>query len=81
MSNVRVKLNYSGVRELLKSTPVKSMLNEYGQRVMDNLPAGYEIETVETDRAVVKIHAATPKARIENSKNNTLLNALGSAKG
>ena len=80
MSKVRVKLNYAGVQELLKGPEVRALLEECGSRVMQSLPDGYEMETRMTDRAVVTIHAATTKARVENSKNNTLLNALGAAR-
>lgn len=77
MSKVQVKLNYGGVRELLKSSEVKAMLADKGAAVLGRLPAGYEAEERTTDRAVYAIHAATAEARVENSRNNTLLKALG----
>ena len=80
MSSLKVKLNYGGVQQLLKGAEVKSLLEDCGNRVMQSLPDGYEMETRMTDRAVVTIHAATTKARVENLKNNTLLNALGAAR-
>ena len=80
MSDVFVKLNYSGVQELLKSSAVQDMLNGCAERAMNTLPEGYETENRITDRAVTVIHAATPKARIENMRNNTLLKAMGAAK-
>lgn len=81
MSKVRVKLDYFGVQEFLFSAPVKEMLKEYGERVLDNLPEeGYEMEMAGGKRPIVKVFATTPKTRIDSSKNNTLLKALGAAK-
>lgn len=81
MSKVRVKLDYFGVQEFLFSAPVKEMLKEYGERVLDNLPEeGYEMEMAGDKRPIVKVFATTPKTRIDSSKNNTLLKALGAAK-
>lgn len=83
MSKVRVKLDYFGVQEFLFSAPVKEMLREYGERVLNNLPddgKGYEMEMAGDKRPVVKVFATTPKTRIDSSKNNTLLKALGAAR-
>lgn len=80
MSKIQVKLNYKGVRELLKSSEMKSVLDGYADRVMKQLDDGYEIERRTTDRAVVAVGATTAKARVDNSRNNTLLKALGAAK-
>lgn len=80
MSKIQVKLNYKGVRELLKSSEMKSVLDGYADRVMKQLGDGYEVERRTTDRAVVAVGATTAKARVDNSRNNTLLKALGAAK-
>lgn len=80
MSNIKVKLNYKGVHELLKSDDMKAILDDYANRVMKQLDDGYEIEHRTTDRAVVAIGATTAKARVQNSRNNTLLKALGAAR-
>jgi len=81
MSKVTVKLNYKGVRELLNSSEMQEILDGCADRMMRQLDDdGYEVEHRKTDRAVVTIGAATTKARVKNSKNNTLLKALGAAK-
>lgn len=80
MSNIKVKLNYKGVQELLKSDDMKAILDDYANRVMKQLDDGYEVEHRTTDRAVVAIGATTAKARVQNSRNNTLLKALGAAR-
>lgn len=80
MSKVQVKLNYAGVRELLKSAEMEACLDEYADKMMRQLDDGYEVEHRKTDRAVVSVGAVTAKARAQNSKNQTLLKALGAAK-
>lgn len=80
MSKIKVKLNYKGIQELLKGDAMRNCLEEYADRVMKQLDDGYEIEHRTTDRSVVAIGATTAKARVQNSKNNTLLKALGAAK-
>lgn len=80
MSKIKVKLNYKGIKELLKGDAMRNCLDEYADRVMKQLDDGYEIEHRTTDRSVVAIGATTAKARAQNSKNNTLLKALGAAK-
>ena len=80
MSKIKVKLNYKGIQELLNGDAMRNCLDEYADRVMKQLDDGYEIEHRTTDRSVVAIGATTAKARAQNSKNNTLLKALGAAK-
>ena len=80
MSKIKVKLNYAGVQELLKGAEMEACLDEYADKMMRQLDDGYEVEHRETDRAVVSVGAVTAKARAQNSKNNTLLKALGAAK-
>lgn len=80
MSKIQVKLNYAGVRELLKSAEMRAVLDGYANGVMRQLDDGYEIEHRITDRAVVAVGAVTAKARVQNSRDNTLLKALGAVK-
>ena len=80
MSNVYVKLNKKGVSELLKSPEAQSLVNDIAGLALGGLSDGYEMEVRVTDRAVAVVYAATTKARIQNSKNNTILKAVGAAK-
>lgn len=80
MSKIQVKLNYAGVRELLKSAEMRAVLDGYANGVMRQLDDGYETEHRTTDRAVVAVGAVTAKARVQNSRDNTLLKALGAVK-
>ena len=77
MAKTYVKLNYAGVREVLQSEGVKNALNSYAGTVLARLPDGYDMEERVTDRAVSVVYAATPKARVDNDRNNSLLKAGG----
>ena len=82
MEKVKVKINYRGVGELLRSDEVRTVVNEYAESVMGRLPSGYEMESSQTEQRVkAKISAATIPAQIDNSQNNTLLKALGGGRG
>ncbi len=81
MGKVTFKVNYPGIGELLKSNEMRNVLAQYGDQVMSRLPSGYEMEESETtQRAKVSIRASSVLARLDNSKNNTLLKALGGGK-
>ena len=81
MSRVKVVLNRPGVRELLKSDEVRNVLEECAGKMLNSLPRdGYDRDGRTTDRAVAVVYAATEKARIKNSKDNTLIKAMGAAK-
>lgn len=72
------KLNRAGVRELLQSDEMVGVLQSYAQSASASLGAGYEITTmVGKNRANARITAVTSEARKDNSKNNTLLKAVG----
>lgn len=77
MAKVQIKLNKAGISEILKSQGAEKVCMEYAGQVLGRLSDGYEVETRVTDRAVVVVYAATPKARNECLRNNTLLKAGG----
>lgn len=79
MANVRIVLDSEGIEEIQKSDGVRAVENEYAGTVYGRLkhPEDYETEQRTTDRAVVVIHAATVRARIDCRRNNTLLKAGG----
>lgn len=82
MANVKFKLNRAGVRELLMSDAMRSIIEEKAKAVERSAGEGYTAEiTNGTDRVYAHIHAETPEAFYENQKHNTLLKALGSGKG
>lgn len=78
MSNVRFKLNRSGVRELMRSPEMMAVCNEYAQSAMQALGDGYELTThTGKNRVNVQIAAKTREAKKENAENNTILKAVG----
>ena len=77
MSKVRIKLNSAGVRALLKSAEMQEMLDEQAKAAAERCGSGYESRVgVAKKRAVADIYPATPDARRDNYKNNTLEKAL-----
>lgn len=74
MSNIRVKLNKAGVRELLKSGEVMAMLESEAKARAARAGDGYTVNTyVGKNRCNAEIVAETQEARRDNLKNNTLL--------
>lgn len=77
MSSFKFKLNRSGVRELMKSTEMQSVLTNYASNIRNRCGNGYEQDIyVGTNRANAMVSAATIKAKRDNKKNNTLLKAV-----
>lgn len=78
MSNVKFELNRAGVRELLQSAEMKSVIDDYVNQVQKRAGDEYEavVKTGAT-RVSGTVRAATPHAYYSNLKHNTLLKALG----
>ena len=78
MSKVKFKLNKAGVRELLRSPEVMSVVTGYASQIQSRCGAGYELTThTGVNRVNASVHAATVEARRDNYENNTLLKARG----
>lgn len=81
MAKSFVKLNYGGVRELLKSAEMDSVLSGYASAVVN--AAGDEFEAHKytgASRIAYTVTPSTPRAAAIASRENTLLKALGAAK-
>lgn len=77
MSSFKFKLNRSGVRELMKSAEMQSVLTNYASNIRNRCGNGYEQDIyVGSNRANAMVSAATIKAKRDNNKNNTLLKAV-----
>lgn len=77
MSSFKFKLNRSGVRELMKSAEMQSVLTNYASNIRNRCGNGYEQDIyVGSNRANAMVSAATVKAKRDNKKNNTLLKAV-----
>lgn len=77
MAKVQVELNRVGIREILKSEGVRTMLEERGRAVAERCGEGYEYDVYSgRNRLNVQVTATTWKAKNSNKKHNTLLKAL-----
>lgn len=77
MSKLKFKLNRQGVRELMQSGPMQTVLNEKADRVRKNCGEGFEQDSmVGKNRANAMVYARTRQAKARNNRENTLLKAL-----
>ncbi|MCR8969275.1 hypothetical protein [Facklamia sp. 7083-14-GEN3] len=77
MSKFKFKLNQEGVRDLLKSEEMQSILMEKASSARDRCGDGYSTSLhVGKNRANASVMAETIEARKDNSKNNTILKAV-----
>lgn len=77
MSKVKVELNRAGVRELLKSEEVMSVLKSEAQKRAAAAGNGYTVNTyVGKNRCNAEILAETKEARRDNLQNNTLVRVI-----
>lgn len=75
----RFVLDKKGVRELLQSEQMAEGLNYYADKILSRVGEGYAKSDarIEKTRADVIVYADSRSARADNSRNNTLLKALG----
>lgn len=77
MSSVKIELNSSGIRELLRSKEMQELLGEKAEEIAGRCGAGYSSDTYLTGgRAVASAFAESPAAVRDNLNNNTLLRSL-----
>ena len=74
---IKVILNRSGVRELLRSEEMKNICAEHASGIMERCGSGYEMDTYTgKNRVNAMVTATTYQARADNMRNNTLLKAV-----
>ena len=77
MANMKFKLNSGGVRELLKSQEMQSVLIEKATGIKNRCGEGYTQDVyVGKNRANAMVKAETYQAKRDNLKNNTILKAV-----
>ena len=70
--------NSPGIREFLRSEPVRALTQRCGEAVAARAGGNYETQTVMLDKKYIAVvRPADEKARRDNLKNNTLLKAIG----
>ena len=78
MDKVKIELNSSGIRQLLKSEEMGQMLKQQAEQVRARCGSGYSTDLYQaSSRVIAGVFAETAKAAKQNSRENTLLKALG----
>lgn len=78
MSKVTINLYSKGIREFLKSEPVKNLVEEKAAAVAARASGNYRTEAIKAGtRYIATVEAADQKTRQKNYKENNLLKALG----
>ena len=73
----KFELNGSGVRDLLKSEGIQEILREKAAAIRNRCGDGYEQDThIGKTRANAMVYADSFQAKMDNSKNNTILKAI-----
>ena len=77
--NIEFKLNKAGLTELLKSGAMKNVLNSAASQGAAAAGAGYTpISAYNLSfTAISRVKASTWAAKLDNSKNDTMLKAVG----
>lgn len=76
---VKIELNTSGVKELLKSQEMLNICKEHASRILNNCPSGYEMDShTGLNRVNAMVYASTYQAKADNLRNNTILKAVKS---
>jgi len=77
MADVKIVLNRSGVRELLRSPEMLQICEEHAGDVLGRCGDGYKTDSrTGKNRVNAMVYADTCQARADNLKNNTILKAL-----
>lgn len=77
MSKVKFKLNKAGVRALMKSEEMQTILKDKADNALNSLGEGYKSDLrVGENRANAMVYADTYKAKSDNLKNNSILKAV-----
>lgn len=77
MSKMKFKLNSSGVRQLLQSDQMQTVLEQQASAIRNRAGVGYKQDAyVGKNRANAMVWADTHQAKRDNMKNNTLLKAV-----
>lgn len=77
MSKMRFKLNRAGVRQLMQSEAMQTVLTDKATAIKNQAGDGYKQDVyVGKNRANAMVSAESFEAKRDNLKNNTLLKAV-----
>lgn len=78
MSKVKIELNSSGIRDLLRSSDMMACVVGFAEEVAQKAGNDYEIsQYVGSGRVNASVNTASVDAYQDNLDNNTLLKAMG----
>lgn len=78
MGKIKIELNEEGITSLLCSKEMSAICQEEAAKIQAKCGSGYERGAVMgTDRIKATVYADSMLARIDNSRNNTILKAVG----
>jgi hypothetical protein len=81
-SNIRVDVNQSAIRDLLRSREVERDLLARAQRIARAAGEGYEADSqIGTNRARASVRTVGPAAAMDEAIDHTLLRALDAGRG
>lgn len=77
MSNAKFKINRSGVKELMRSEPMKAICEEYGNQIAARAKGDYKVEaSIGSTRARATVSADSVDTYYDNLENNILIKAV-----
>lgn len=77
MSKTKFVLNRAGVRQLMQSKEMQSILEDKASQAVQRLGAGYKSDKyVGKNRANAMVYADSFLAKLDNAKNNSILKAV-----
>lgn len=77
MSKFKFELNRSGVRALMQSDEMQSILKDKANNALNSLGQGYKTDSyVGKNRANAMVYADSYQAKRDNLKNNSILKAV-----
>lgn len=77
MSKLEFKLNRAGVRSLMQSAEMQSILKDKASNAVSRLGPGYDSDIyVGENRANAMVYADSFEAKRDNAKNNSILKAV-----
>lgn len=78
MGEIKIELNKEGVKSLLCSEEMSAICQEEAAKIQAKCGSGYEKGAfMGTDRIKATVYADSILAKIDNSRNNTILKAVG----
>lgn len=77
MSKTKFVLNRAGVRQLMQSKEMQSILDDKASQAVQRLGPGYKSDNyVGKNRANAMVYADSFRAKLDNAKNNSILKAV-----